>query len=160
MKTSKWIRVRSVRASDFGFVRRLASKQDNFTVPPLYVLWLLSRTNSRCCFVVEHIKFGPVGYLLSIPVSEPRKQSLYVWQLAATRRGVHMGAIDAVLLALRTFVRRAGVRKLLFTVDPQSPQLRAIRRYAYSLSARGIRPGSTLPKSVTRNEREYVINVA
>jgi hypothetical protein len=159
MQTSKWIRVRPLTVSDFEFIRRLASRQAGFTVPPPYVLWLLTRTNSRSCMIVEHVRFGPVAYLLSILVCEPREKMLYVWQLAASKRGMRIGAIDVALLALRAFVRRVGARRVLFTVDPKSPKFRAIRRYAYSLSAREVSPGKFLPGSISRHEREYVIKV-
>jgi hypothetical protein len=159
MHTSKWIRVRRLTVADFRFIRRLAAKQDGFTVPPPYVLWLLKRTNSRSCMIVEHVKSGPVAYLLSILLCEPREKVLYVWQLAASKQGMRTGAIDVALLALRAFVRRAGVRKVLFTVDPESPKFRAIRTYAYSLSAAGVRQGQLLPDPISRHEREYVIKV-
>ncbi len=159
MHTSKWIRVRPLTVADFPFIRRLAAKQDGFTVPPPYVLWLLRRTNSRSCMIVEHVKSGPVAYLLSILVCEPREKVLYVWQLAASNKGMRTGAIDIALLALRAFVRRVGARKVLFTVDPKSPKFRAIRRYAHSLSAARVRPGQFLPDSISRHEREYVIKV-
>lgn len=159
MQSRKWIRVRPIKVSDFAFIRRVASKQTYFTVPPLFVLWLLKRTNSRNCIVAEHSTFGPVAYLLSILVSERRQKVLYIWQLAASTRGVCTGAIDETLLALRVFVRRTGVKRLFLTVDPASPEYRAIRRYAYSLSAKGIRPKQYLPRAVSRSEREYVISV-
>jgi hypothetical protein len=159
MPASKLIRVRPLKISDFAFIRRVASKQANFTVPPLYVLWLLRRTNARSCMVVEHVKLGPVAYLLSILVSKRRQRILYVWQLAASKQGVRTGAIDVALLALRAFVRRAGIQKLFFTVDPVSPEFRAIRRYAYSLFGSRLARGQSLPGSVSRNEREYVVTV-
>jgi len=101
MRASKWIRVRPLKVSDFTFIRRIASKRVGFTVPPLYVLWLLSRTNLRNCMVVEHVKFGPVAYLLSILVCKRRKKLLYIWQLAGSRQGVRTGAIDSALLGVR-----------------------------------------------------------
>src|SRR6185437_16656357 len=98
MQSSKWICVRPIKESDFSFIRRIASKQTHFTMPPLFVLWLLKRTNSRNCMVAEHLKFGPVAYLLSILVCERRQRVLYIWQLAASARGVRTGAIDETLL--------------------------------------------------------------
>jgi hypothetical protein len=159
MQTSKWIRVRQLRVSDFGFIRRLASKQDDFTVPPPYVLWLLQRTNPQCCLVVEHVKLGPIGYLLSILITEPGQKILYVWQLAASKRGARAGGIDRALLTLRAFIRRTGVRKVFFTVDPKSPEFRAIRRYAYSLFGSKPTVGEFVPASISRTEREYVVRV-
>ena len=159
MQSRKWIRVRPIKVSDFAFIRRVASKQTYFTVPPLFVLWLLKRTNSRNCIVAEHSTFGPVAYLLSILVSERRQKVLYIWQLAASTRGVCTGAIDETLLALRGFVRRTGVNRLFLTVDPASPEYRAIRRYAYSLFGSRLTNGPVLPKSISLTEREYMVRV-
>jgi hypothetical protein len=158
MQTSKSIRVRPLRIADFGFIRRLASRQKHFTVPPPYVLWLLRQTNSRTCMIVEHAKLGPVAYLLSILVCD-RVKTLYVWQLAASKRGVRIGAVDVALIELRALVREIGIRKVLFTIDPASPSFRAIRRYAYSLFGSRLTIGKYFPSSISRNEREYIVKV-
>ena len=159
MPASKWIHVRPLKVSDFKVIRRLASKQANFTVPPLYILWLLKQTNSRSCMVAEHVRLGPVAYLLSLPVNKPRGKVLYVWQLAASANGLRTGAIDLLLLELRAFLRRMHIRSLLFTAIPDSPEFRAIRRYAYTLSAGRPRSHRELPSMVSRNEREFTITV-
>jgi len=159
MQTSKWIRIRALRPSDFGFIRRLASRQTDFTVPPLYVLWLLKRTNPRSCLIAEHPKHGPLAYLLAVLGARSTEKTLYVWQLATSKLGKRVGATDMVLLALRDFVRKEKVRTVLFTVEPGSSKFRAIRRYAYSLSARGCQARKFLPKFVSRNEREYIVRV-
>src|SRR6185437_8623680 len=48
--TSK-ISVRSLEVRDFSFVRELSSSQPNFTIPPPYVLWLLTRISPELCLV-------------------------------------------------------------------------------------------------------------
>jgi hypothetical protein len=159
MQTSKWIRVRPLRVNDFRFVRRLASQRRNFTVPPLYVLWLLKRTNARSCFVARHVKLGPVAYLLSILVPERHGKTLYIWQLATAKRGVQAGATEAVLVTLRRFVRRARVSRMFFTVDPKSPEFRTIRRHVYSLFGKKVGICQFLPDSVSRRECEYVVKL-
>jgi hypothetical protein len=106
--------------------------------------------------VAEHVKFGPVAYLLSILVSTPRGKVLYVWQLAASTRGARTGAMDVILLALRRLVHRGRVRKVLFTAHPESPEFRAIRRYIYTLFGAVLRAQQLLPASVSRDEREFV----
>lgn len=159
MHISTRIRARPLRVTDFPFVRRLASRHRHFTVPPSYVLWLLKRTNRNCCIVVEHPTFGPVAYLLSILMCEDREKVLYVWQLAASTQGVRSGAIDVALVALRSFVRRARVEKLLFTIDPESSEFRAVRRYVYSLFSARVRPGDVLPRGISRHEREYAVRL-
>jgi len=159
MRPSKWIRVRPLEVSDFRFVRHLASKQANFTIPPIFVLWLLKQTNARSCMVGEHFKLGPVAYLLSLLVSTPRGKVLYVWQLAASKSGLRTGAINVLLLALRAFMRRVRVQKVLFTAVPESPEFRVIRRYAYALFGAALRSQQVLPTSVSRNEREFIMRV-
>jgi hypothetical protein len=159
MRPSKWIRVRPIQESDFTFIRRLASKRENFTIPPPYVLWLLKQTNARSCLVADHVKLGPVAYLLSLLVTTPHGKELYIWQMAASTSGQRIGAIDVLLLGLRTFVRRTGIRSLLFTAVPDSPEFRAIRRYAYILSAGVPRPRKELPSTISRNERVFTISV-
>jgi hypothetical protein len=159
MQHSKKIRIRSLEVSDFGFIRRLAAKPRNFTCPPPYVLWLLTKAHSESCMVAEHATLGPVAYLLSLPVKTSRGKALYVWQLAASADGQRTGAVNVLLLALRTLVRRMRMHALLFTAIPNSPEFRAIRRYAYTLSGHMPLPREKLPDSVCRNEQEFVIKV-
>ncbi len=157
----KLVRVRPLEVADFGFIRRLASRQAGFTIPPFYVLWLLKQTNSRSCLVARHVKQGPVAYLLSILVTTRQGKDLYIWQLAASKSGLHLGATEVLLLALRKFVLRMHVRRVFFTTVPESPQFRAFRRYAYVLSGGGaaLRPRRNLPPMVSRREREFVVMV-
>jgi hypothetical protein len=159
MQHSKKIRVRSLEVSDFGFIRRLAAKPHNFTCPPPYVLWLLKKAHSESCLVAEHAKLGPVAYLLSLPVKTSYGKALYVWQFATSADGLRTGATNVLLLALRTLVHRMRVHALFFTAVPDSPEFRAIRRYAYALSGHTPLPRENLPDTVCRNEREYVIKV-
>lgn len=72
--TSK-ISVRSLEVRDFSFVRELSSSQPNFTIPPPYVLWLLTRISPELCLVAEHADKGPLGYLLALPINNPPKSS-------------------------------------------------------------------------------------
>jgi hypothetical protein len=109
--------------------------------------------------VAEHLKLGPVAYLLSLLVNTPGGKVLYVWQLAASKSGLSEGGIHELLLALRSFMRRARVKRASFTAIPQSPEFRAIRRYAYSLFGAAPRSGQYLPASVSRSEREFFITV-
>jgi hypothetical protein len=153
------IRIRLMEVDDFRFIRNLASKQFQFTRPPHYVLWLMTRTNSRTCIVAEDTKHGPVAYLLSLPVNTSHEKALYVWQLAASTRGRRIGAIHLLLLALRDLVRRMRIRSLIFTAVPDSPEYRAIRRYAKTLSGGAPRAKQSLPVRVSLNEHEFVIKV-
>jgi hypothetical protein len=159
MRHSKWIRVRPLQVSDFRFIRRLASKQPNFTSPPHYVLWLLKETNPRSCLVAEHAKLGPLAYLLSLPVHESQVKTLYVWQLAASASGQRTGAIHLLLVALRTLARRMRLKSVFFTAIPDSPDFRAIRRYAYALSRAVPRSHQRLPSTVSRSEFEFILKL-
>ena len=158
-RNSQAIRIRPMEVCDFQFIRRLASKQFQFTCPPRYVLWLLTRTNSRNCIVAEDTEYGPVAYLLSLPVSTSRERSLFVWQLAASSRGRRNGAIHLLLLALRKFVRRTRIRFLIFSAVPDSPEFRAIRRQARTIFGPVRDSHLVIPSGVSRNEREFVIRV-
>jgi len=156
---SQTIRIRPMEVSDFQFIRRLASTQFQFTCPPHYILWMLTRTNSRNCIVAEDAKYGPVAYLLSLPVSTSRERTLYIWQLAASARGRRNGAIHLLLLALRKFVRRMRIRFLVFSAVPDSPEFRAIRRQARTIFGTVRDSRHILPPGVSRNEHEFVIRV-
>jgi hypothetical protein len=156
MQPSKWIRVLPLELTDFKFVRRLASQQANFTTPPIYVLWLLSQTNPRCCMVARHVRLGRMAYLLSLLVSTPREKVLYIWQLAASKRGRDAGATEILLLRLRAFARQVRVQKVFFTADPESAEFRTVRRYAYALGL-VVRSQGVLPASVSRNERQFMM---
>jgi hypothetical protein len=159
MQPSKTIRVRSFEVSDFRFIRHLAATRPNFTSPPPYVLWLLKKAHSKSCLVAEHTDLGPVAYLLSLPFKLPRGRALYVWQLAASADGLRTGATNVLLLRLRTLMRRMGIHTLFFTAVPNSPEFRAIRRYARVLYGRPVRSREKLPSMVSRTEHEYVIRV-
>jgi hypothetical protein len=158
-RSSQTIRVRPMQVSDFQFIRRLASTQFQFTCPPRYVLWLLTRTNSRNSIVADDTKYGPVAYLLSLPVNTSRESALYVWQLAASSRGRRSGAIHLLLLALRKFVRRSRIRVLIFSAVPDSPEFRAIRRLARTTFGAVRDSRRVLPSGVSRNEHEFIIRV-
>jgi hypothetical protein len=159
MQPSKKIRIRPLEVSDFDFVRNLAAKRSNFTTPPPYVLWLLKKAHSKSCIVAEHTERGSVAYLLSLPFKTSRGRALYVWQLAASADGLRTGATDVLLLHLRTLMRRMRVHALFFTAVPNSPEFRAIRRYARVLYGRPVRSREKLPPFISRNEREFVIKV-
>jgi hypothetical protein len=158
-QTHQPIRIRPMEVDDFRFIRHLASKQFQFTRPPHYVLWLLTRTNSRSCIIAEDTKHGPVAYLLSLPVNTPREKALYVWQLAASPRGRRSGAVHLLLLALRKLVRRMRMRFIIFSAVPDSPEFRAIRRQARTLFGAVPHPRHVLPSGVSRTEHEFIVRV-
>jgi len=111
MPNTTHIHVRPLEIGDFTFVRDLASKQRNFTVPPTYVLWLIMRIKGAVCLIAEDADRGQLAYLLAVPLEGPKK-SLFVWQLAATTRGGKEQATLSLLAELRDFGRRKHVRSI------------------------------------------------
>jgi ribosomal protein S18 acetylase RimI-like enzyme len=154
------VRVRPMEVADFRFVQNLASKQFQFTRPPRYVLWLLTRTNSRSCMVVEQAKHGRLAYLLSLRVNTSREKALYVWQLAASPKGQRNGGVHLLLLALRKLIRSAGIRFVIFSSVPKSPEFRAIRRQARTLFGAVPHSRSELPPGISPKEHEFIIKVS
>jgi hypothetical protein len=109
--------------------------------------------------VAEHAKLGPIAYLLSLPIHKSQVKALYVWQLAASASGRRTGAIHLLLLSLRTLVRRMPVKLIVFSAIPDSPDFRAIRRYAYALFGDVPHSHQKLPSTVSRNEFEFMLKV-
>jgi hypothetical protein len=97
MPNTSHIHVRPLEIVDFSFVQDLASKQENFTVPPTYVLWLMLRIKGAISLVAEHSTRGPLAYLLAVPVEGP-EDSMFVWQLAVSKGTVRGKAVLALLV--------------------------------------------------------------
>jgi hypothetical protein len=148
------IHVRPLEIGDFNFVRKLASKQRNFTIPPVYVLWLIVRIKGAACFVAEDSDRGRAGYLLAVPIESP-EESLFVWQLAAAPGGEQEKATLALLVALREFASDRHIRAIAFSMEPRSAAYRLISRYTNKLAASSPRLTSVLPPIVAEDESEY-----
>jgi hypothetical protein len=157
MSNTSHIHVRSLEIGDFNFVRELASKQRNFTVPPVYVLWLIIRIKGSACFIAERSDQGQVAYVLAVPVDGP-EESLFVWQLAALA-GVRQESTLALLGALRDFASARNVRTIAFSMEPHSAEYRLISRYTNKLAAKTPRLTSPLPPIVAAGESEYIIDL-
>jgi len=158
MANSLHIHVRSLEIGDFDFVRDLASRQPNFTVPPPYVLWLLLRIKGSVCLIAEMVDEGQLAYLLALPVEGPT-ESLFVWQLAAKETKLEDRGVLALLTELRNLVRARHVRTVLFSAPPNSAKQRLIAHYTNMLVAVTPRLISILPASVTSNEGEYRVDL-
>jgi hypothetical protein len=150
--------VRPIEIGDFDFVRDLASKQPNFTVPPVYVLWLIARIKGAACLIAERAERGPVAYLLAVPIEGPEK-SLFVWQLAAASGAGREKTTLALLTALRDFASGKHVRTIAFSLTPRSAAFRLISRYTNELAATTPRLTSALPPIVAMGESEYSIDL-
>src|SRR6266567_2192590 len=111
------IHVRSLEIGDFAFVQDLASKQPTFTVPPIYVLWLMLRIKGAICLIAEHSNGDPAAYLIAVPVEGPA-ESLFIWQLASSKDSQQQRATMAVLMELRNTVLNLGIERIMFSAVP------------------------------------------
>lgn len=150
------IHVRSLEIGDFAFVQDLASKQSNFTVPPLYVIWLLLKIKGSICLVAEDSKNGPHAYLLAVPVEAPEK-TMFVWQLASQKGSLREDAILALLNKFRDLLRTSAIVNIAFSTLPKSSAFRAIRRYAWRVFSSV--PQATSAVVVDSKETEFLLRL-
>jgi len=153
------IHVRPIEIGDFDFVRDLASKQRNFTVPPVYVLWLLIRIKGAICLIAEHSSEGPRAYLLAVPV-EGAEDSMFVWQLAASKGLGREKVTFALLAEFRNIAHKFAVRNIAFSSVPNSASFRTIRRLAWEVFSSEPKAISALPPSIGRKESEFLLNLS
>jgi hypothetical protein len=159
MPTPSHIHVRQMEVGDFDFVRELAAKQPNFTVPQPYVLWLLLRIKDAVCLVAEHNSEGLLAYLLAVPIDAPSK-ALYVWQLAASERGERLHTSMTLLRELYGIVQRLRIGSIAFSAVPGSAAYRAIRRHVWKLSTATPEVTGPMPTLVSKNETEYRVQLS
>jgi hypothetical protein len=158
MPDTSHIHIRPLEIGDFTFVRELASRQRNFTIPPVYVLWLIVRIKGAACLVAEDGERGQAGYLLAVPIEGP-EESLFVWQLAALPGGEQEKATLALLVALREFASDKHIRTIAFSMEPSSAAYRLISRYTNRLVASSPRLTSVLPPIIAAGESEYRVDL-
>ena len=158
MAASSHIHVRPLEIGDFNFVRDLAAKQPNFTVPPPYVLWLLLRIKDAICLVAEDSSEGLLAYLLAVPIEAPEK-ALHVWQFAASNRGARLSASSALLGEFYKIGRRLGIRTVAFSSVPHSAEYRAIRQAIWTISQAKPESVGVVPRSVSRTQTEYRVHL-
>lgn len=154
MPASSHIHVRQMEIGDFDFVRDLAAKQPNFTVPLPYVLWLLLRIKDAVCLVAEYSGEGPLGYLLAVPIEAP-KRALHVWQFAVSDRGGRLSAATELLRAFDQVLRRQRVQMVAFSSAAGSSQFRAVRRAIWNIWAAKPVLVDLVPRSISRTQTEY-----
>ena len=140
--------------SDFSFVRALAAEQRSYTVPPPYVLWMLSRFHGDLCTVAEAAGEGPVAYLLGMSTTAP-PQVVFVWQLASTIRGRSLNAPFRLVAHLRKIAAKLKVRTILYTATRGSVQEQLIRSLAERVFHRLPEPAFEVPQAVCRSEYTY-----
>jgi len=159
MSNASHIHVRPLEIADFAFVQALASRQANFTVPPLYVLWLMLRIKGAICLIAEHSSKGRLAYLLAVPINGP-EDSIFVWQLAALEGSARTKATLALLAEFRNIVGELAVRSIVFSSVPNSAVFRAIRRYAWTVFSSVPETLNALPSAVNDKESEFRLNLS
>jgi hypothetical protein len=159
MPAKSHVHVRQMEVGDFAFVQTLAAKQANFTVPPLYVLWLLLRVKDAVCLVAEQSSGGPLAYLLAVPIDAPSR-ALHVWQLATSDSGQRKGATLVLLSEFGEIAERLRIRTISFSTIPGSPAFRLIRRYTAKVFSATPKAISTIPSLLGQNEEEYRFKLA
>jgi len=155
--TSSELHVRRLQIKDFSFVRDLASEQPNFTIPPPYVLWLLLKIRRSVALIAEREDSGPVGYLLAVPVVQPK--TLYVWQLALSKRDKHGEGALLLLSKLRNIASRQKASYIMFSAMPGSATYRAIRRSVLKISGTVPELITPLPAIIAPHESEYCVRL-
>ncbi len=152
------VHVRRLEVNDFSFVRELAAEQPNFTIPPPYVLWLLLRLKGAICLVAEDKTGVSLAYLLAVPIAFP-DDSLFVWQIAATRKQHRTNPMLAVLRAFQNVARELGVTTIVFSSLPGTAVFRLLSRYAVIVFGSEPVCSTVLPAAVAPDESEFVITL-
>jgi hypothetical protein len=158
MPNTSHIHVRPLEIGDFDFVRELASKQRNFTIPPVYVLWLMLRIKGAISLVAEHNSDGLVGYLIAVPIEGPAN-SLFVWQLAVSKGSTHTKATTALLTELRELTEERSIRNIFFSTVPGSAVFRTLRSYTKKVFSSVPDVLNSLPQAVSAKESEFLLNL-
>lgn len=143
---------------DYGFIRDTAAKQRNFTIPPLYVLWLLARIKGEICFVAEDAEGGRLAYLLAVPVSEP-PNALFVWQLAARNELANSDAVRALIQALKQQCLRGDIGSIYFSSIPNTAVLRILKGYIREIFDTEPIQTSVLHELIAPGEVEFRIDL-
>jgi hypothetical protein len=159
MQDTSHIHVRPLEIGDFDFVRELASKQRNFTVPPVYVLWLMLRIKGAICLVAEHSARGLLGYLIAVPIEAPT-DSMFIWQFAVLKGQNRAKAASSILIEFRKILSDLSIRNLCFSSVPHSAVFRTLRGYAREVFTAVPGALSVLPPGVNGEETEFLLNLS
>ena len=158
MSNPSHIHVRRLEIGDFNFVRELASRQPGFTVPPVYVLWLMLKVKGAVSLVAEHSSDGLLGYLIAVPLEGP-SNSMFIWQLAVSKGPRRPKATMALLTEFRRMMKRLSIRNIFFSSVPHSAVLRVIRGYARRVFSSEPNALNSLPPGVNSEESEFLLNL-
>jgi hypothetical protein len=147
-----------MRISDFESIRKIAAEQQNFTIPPLYVLWLLQRIKGDICLVAETGGGALQAYLLAVPVDNSAS-SILVWQLASTAPLAQSTAVNTLIDFFDGLCKAAHVELLFFTAVPDSSTFRTLRRHiAATWKTEPLRT-TDLHELVAPGEVEFVVKL-
>ncbi len=152
--TKTTVHVRPLQLSDFTFVRQLAAEQPNFTIPPMYVLWLLIKVRPDLCVVAETDTHETVGYMLALPINQTPR-SIYVWQLAHRRHSTRTSVALPLLRHLKGVAKKLRTTRLIFSTRRESAAFRAIRRNATTIFGKAPQYVADLPILIGPGESEF-----
>jgi hypothetical protein len=108
--------------------------------------------------VAEHSSAGLLGYLIAVPIEGP-VDSMFVWQLAASKGSISAQATLALLTEFREIINKLSIKVIFFSSVPQSAVLRTLRGYARKVFSSAPDTLSALPSEVNTEECEFVLNL-
>jgi hypothetical protein len=153
-KRNGLVLVRPVRLADFQFIRGLSSKISGYTVPPPYILWMLTRYQGELCLIAEDASREPLGYMLAMSTGFGSSE-IFIWQLATDYRGQRLRAGTALASHVRRLVEKHGIERITFTAVPDSAGTKSIASLAKQMFGRTPKIGARLPGSISATEREF-----
>jgi hypothetical protein len=153
-KRNGLVLVRPVKLPDFQFIRGLSSTIGGYTVPPPYILWMLTRFQGELCLMAEDAAREPLGYMLAMTAGIGSTE-IFIWQLATNYRGQRLRAGTALASHVRRLVKKYGIERITFTAVPDSVGTLSIASLAKQMFGRTPRMGARLPRSVSASEREF-----
>jgi hypothetical protein len=148
------VRVRAIRLSDFQFIRGLSATIQGYTVPPPYILWMLTRFQGELCLIAEDASQEPLGYMLAMSDGIASSE-IFIWQWATNYRGQRVRAGNALASHVRKLVKKHGIERITFTAVPDSAGTKAIASLAKQTFAHPPRIGARLPRSISATEHEF-----
>lgn len=152
------VSVRAMQASDFEFVRGLAAEITGYTVPPDYVLWMLTRCCPELCAIAELPVVGGIAYVLGTVMSQATPE-IFIWQFASSATGLRHRAPVSLAIYVHSIVIKRGIQRIHFTAQPGSRALTNIESLARACFGTTANESDPLPASVSRGEQEYYLEI-
>lgn len=159
METSEnQLLIRPLEVGDFTFVRELAAQQQNFTIPPPYVLWMLLKLKPVLSLIAT-LEKEPLGYLLALPVGDA-SESVFVWQLATSGNAKGREAGTRLVQEFKAKTSALRFESIVFTSTPGTAHFRAVRQYISNVFGLETLEEAVLPEIVAVSERQYRVSLA